>query len=798
MEKVKHTGKREQLQAFILQLTRNNLIFNQQKNTNMRNLLLMFAMVGMLFATSCSNDDLDTVQSGDESQVTFSLSLEKKIATRAISDGSQADKLVYAVFDENGDRISTIQKVEKTDVIFPATETLTLAKGQTYKVAFWAQDADCEAYSVDDNMNVTVSYENALNNDETRDAFFKTETFTVTGSTSIHVELKRPFAQINVGVTEEDWVAAVASGIEIKNSKVVIKDAATKLNLLTGAVSEPTTVGVTYDLATIPAENLMVDVDNDGTKETYHWLSMSYILVNDGSDATPSVDGAAKTTLENLEFTFNPESGNEITLKNGLTSVPVQRNWRTNILGKLLTSDITFTISIDPIYDGDYIYPDGSAQELAMAAAYGGTVTLQEDVDLQEPLKIADGKSVVINLNGKRITPPTGADRTIQVFDGAELVINGEGTIGSLSGEALAVCVLGGKLTINGGTYYGGSECSCIYLFNSARYDGVQNKGSIEINGGTFKVNAPWNNFYYVQNQQNGSEGTITVKGGTFENYDPSRGDDHDQPTNFVAEGYASVKTKNTTPYGTYQVVKIAESADEAEAAIGKTNGIVVVASNMTADAWSAGKNSKLVVNAGATLSSAETQTYTIISSSGLLTIEGDGTIESPGNTSSGNHAAIDVQRNGSVTINGNVTIKNKGGNISDLDVPIRFLGGGGSTTKTVTINGGYFYAYNDANGKPNPCIYLAGDKWNGKCILNIYGGVFESETETNNYLINIQDGKSATWNKIAIYGGIFVGFNPANGDSGTNISTFVADGYESVQTTYNGKTAWEVKKIGE
>ena len=485
-------------------------------------------------------------------------------------------------------------------------------------------------------------------------------------------------------------------------------------------------------------------------------------------------------------------------MKNGLTSVPVQRNWRTNILGKLLTSDITFNISIDPIYDGDYTYPNGSAQELAMAAAYGGVVTLQENVVLQEPLKIAAGKSVVINLNGKRITPPSGADYTVLVQDGAELVINGNGTIGSLSGEALAVCVLGGKLTINGGTYNGGSECSCIYLFNSAQ-NGVQNKGSIEINGGTFRVKAPWNNFYYVLNQQNGAEGTITVKGGTFENYDPSKGDDHDQPTNFVAEGYASVKTKNTTPNGTYQVVKIAESADEAEAAIGKPNGIVVVASNMTADAWSAGKNSKLVVNTGATLSSAETQTYTIISSSGLLTIEGDGTIESPGNTSSGNHAAIDVQRNGSVTINGNVTIKNKGGNISDLDVPIRFLSGGRSSKKTVTINGGYFYAYNDANGKPNPCIYLAGNSYNGTCVLNIYGGVFESETETNNYLINVQDSQSAaTWNKIAIYGGIFVGFNPANGDSGTNISTFVADGYESVQTTYNGKTAWEVKKIGE
>ena len=762
----------------------------------MRNLLLMFTMVGMLLATSCSNDDLDTVQSGDEPQVTFSLSLEKKIATRAISDGSQADKLVYAVFDENGDRISTIQKVEKTDVIFPATETLTLAKGQTYKVAFWAQDADCEAYTIDDNMNVTVSYENASNNDETRDAFFKTETFTVTGSTSIHVELKRPFAQINVGVTEEDWVAAVASGIEIKNSKVVIKDAATKLNLLTGAVSEPTTVGVTYDLATIPAENLMVDVDNDGTKETYHWLSMSYILVNDGSDATPSVDGAAKTTLENLEFTFKPESGNEITLKNGLTSVPVQRNWRTNILGKLLTSDITFNISIDPIYDGDYIYPDGSAQELAMAAAYGGTITLQEDVDLQEPLKIADGKSVVINLNGKRITPPTGADRTIQVFDGAELVINGNGTIGNLSSEALAVCVLGGKLTINGGTYYGGSECSCIYLFNSARYDGIQNKGSIEINGGTFKVKAPWNNFYYVLNQQNGAEGTITVKGGTFENYDPSKGDNHDQPTNFVAEGYASVKTKNTTPYGTYQVVKIAENADEAKAAIGKPNGIVVVASNMTASSWSIAKgSSKLILNNNAVLSGDTKSPQSILlGPNKTLTIDGEGTIVGPKyDKPTGNRATLWLN-GGSVAINGNVFVKNGGGNPGNtVDAGIMVFKG------KVNIYSGYFYAANDATGAPNPCIHLAGDSYNGTCVLNVYGGVFESETETNNYLINVQDSKSAaTWNKIAIYGGIFVGFNPANGDSGTNISTFVADGYESVQTTYNGKTAWEVKKIGE
>lgn len=531
----------------------------------------MFAMAGALLATSCSNDELDAVQSGNEAQVTFSLGVEGGIGvkTRAISDGTGADKLVYAVFDKDGNRITTISKVERTNVTFPATETLILAKGQTYKVAFWAQDADCSAYTLDDNMNVTVDYADAANNDETRDAFFKTETFTVTGTASIDVVLKRPFAQINVGVTTEDWKAAVASGITIDQSKVVVKNAATSLNLVTGAVSNPT--DVTYNLATIPAEELKVDTDKDGNisaSETYNWLSMSYILVNDDS-----VDGAQKTTLEGLEFTFKPESGNDITLKDGLTSVPVQRNRRTNILGKLLTGDITFNISIDPIYDGDYIYPDGSAQELIMAAANGGVITLEEDVVLQEPLYIAAGKSVVINLNGKNITPPTGADRTIQVADGAELTINGEGEIGSLAKGNLAegtvdngagaVFVKGGKLTINGGTFLGGPACSCIYLFNSSKYEDIENSGSIEINGGTFKVATPWQNsgkdIYFVLNLQNSAEGqpqngTITVRGGKFENYNPENGDDHEQPTNFVAEGYSSVKV-NDDP-ATYQVVK--------------------------------------------------------------------------------------------------------------------------------------------------------------------------------------------------------------------------------------------------
>ena len=332
----------------------------------------MLAIAGLLFSTSCSKDESDTVQIEDEAQVTFSLGLENSIGTRAgsISDGSKADKLVYAVFDEEGNRITSYTQVTKTEVTFPTSETLSLAKGQTYQVAFWAQDSDCEAYTIDDNMNVTIDYTGSPNNDETRDAFFKTETLTVTGSTSIDIELKRPFAQINVGVTKADWTAAVSSGINMEKSSVIIKKAATSLNLVSGAASLPTDA-VEYSLATMPAEDLKVDLNGDGNideDETYKWLSMSYILVDDGS-----VDGSSKATLESLEFVFEPQSGNSITLSDGLTSVPVQRNYRTNILGKLLTGDIDFNISINPIYEDDYLFPE--YKTIADGVTFGGWKT---------------------------------------------------------------------------------------------------------------------------------------------------------------------------------------------------------------------------------------------------------------------------------------------------------------------------------------------------------------------------------------------------------------------------------------
>ena len=568
----------------------------------------MFVAVGMLFATSCANEEITSSQAGNEVTVSFSLGLEGGIDTRAISDGTGADKLEYAVFNAAGERITTIAKVSKTGVTFPTTENITLAKGQTYKIAFWAQDADCDAYTVEDDMKVAIDYAD-VNNDETRDAFFKSIEFTVTGSTSIDVVLKRPFAQINVGVYESDWNAAVASGIEIAKSVAYIKNAATSINLLNGKVGEETTdVPVDYTAAAIPTESLMVDVDKDGTKEAYKWLSMSYILVADHG-TTPDNDGiygAAATTLNDLGFSFVPVSGNAITFAQGLKSVPVERNWRTNIIGKILTGDVEFNISIDPIYDGDYIYPDGAMQELAAVLAMGGVFNATGPIEM-EGEQLRAQADAILNFNGNKVV--AGSDTAYGIVadgEGIDLVINDAdidskgGGVGAVNGAN--VVFNGDKLAVNSGSTSG------RYLFY------LEGAGStITINEGEFSFSSTLNQkrayIYagagttaYVKGGTFGKAstrsgytagilgaGTVIITGGTF-GFDPSA---------WVAPGYKVVKNGDKYYVVADNVDAVASTEAEIKAAAAAGGTIVVAAGEYTFPASSIVAGTTLVCEEG-------------------------------------------------------------------------------------------------------------------------------------------------------------------------------------------------------
>lgn len=512
----------------------------------MKKFLSFLALAGLLLTASCSKQESPVL---GEDQVTISLGLEGVSATRAISDGSQVDKLVYEVYDKNGNVLSAMDKSET--VVFPYTLSLPLAKGQQYTILFWAQDSDCSAYTTDNLKEVGINYSQAPNNDETRDAFYAAVDVTVTGGPqSIDVVLKRPFAQINVAVPQDEWQRAIDAGVNVSQSSVVVSEVASKINLETGKV-EVAPNGISYDFANIPTETLWVDINKDKVKdadETFVYLSMSYILVADESD-----NGAEKNIINNATFTFKATDVNDVILS--VPNLPVQRNYRTNVLGTFLVDYVDFNIVVDPIYnEPDEVYPDTDLENLYYAAANGGEVTLENNVTLDATLNVT--KPMVLNLNGKTITNKQENTTTdvIVVKPGARLEINGEGTVEAVSGNDGYAVISEGELVINGGTYKSGVDAN--NETNAVIY--ARGNGKVFVNGGEF----PNDNLSgFVLNKKDGDRTTTTieVRGGTFHKFNPGNNAAEGPGTNFVAEGYYSSEIDNN---GTYVVSKNAYLKD--------------------------------------------------------------------------------------------------------------------------------------------------------------------------------------------------------------------------------------------
>lgn len=717
---------------------------------NKKLFLGMFAAAGMLLATSCSNDELDVVQSGNEAQVTFSLAAEGGIATRAISDGTGAKKLVYAVYNANGELIKTIANTDVNGQIVDnsafdngLTEnvTITLAKGQQYTVAFWAQNPNCTAYTTTDLKNVTIDYA-GLNNDETRDAFFKAETFTVTGNTEIDVVLKRPFAQINVGVYQTDWDAAVASEIEIEKSKVTIEKAATSINLLTGEVEGEETVE--YGFATIPTqfttpETLDVDLDKDGTKEKYVYLSMSYILANDATT------GYAKATLEDLDFTFAPKSGNNINFSEGLNAVPVQRNWRTNIIGKILTGDVTFNITIDPIYDGEY--NNGEAQPVNINGVYYATIQdAVNNVKDGEVIKVATGTytEVVKVTGGKNFTlEAAGPNVVIAALDhqsnGTPSTVKVKGitfdnsvtTAGWFTGTApnIAPCVgaWGGNLTFE--------DCAFIVAGTSGKETGVMTWWTTENN----VMSLSFNNCTFEGKDDHANARAMQIYGYVnMEVNNCSFNTKKDYTLKYVAQNGNIATFSNNIVNNSENFVELGSSAYPG------TNYTANINNNTLGN----GVNTHIIANK-------ENQTVNV---NGNVSVIAEGVVkDANGNyIASSNEGITNAISDGATTINltqGNYVIPSsaKGktltiigtGTPEDVKVAVTKVGTGGENCDyafdgstvtfesiTITTNSSTYIGYARCNGTYKNCVIngtytLYGDSKFENCTFNVSGDVY-------------------------------------------------------------------------
>ena len=301
----------------------------------MKKFLFLGAVVAMLLGTtSCSNDMEPAMTDGT---VQFKIELPGAIDSRAISDGTTAKKLEVACYDADGNVLNDLNPVVSDfNEERVATVTVKLVKGQTYNFAFFAHAngapyefnkgtklSEC-TFTVNDNY----TGDDCLSNAENRDAFYAVlEDYQVKPEVT-EVTLYRPFAQLNFGT--DDLAAAEAAGIIPSQSKVTVKQVATSFNLSTGKAAADGAVDATFNLAAIPTEKLTVD----GTE--YDWMAMNYFLVP-ANEANVDVKMTVKTNKADVEVP--------------VTSVPVKKNHRTNIVGSLFTQEGKFNVVIDQNFD---------------------------------------------------------------------------------------------------------------------------------------------------------------------------------------------------------------------------------------------------------------------------------------------------------------------------------------------------------------------------------------------------------------------------------------------------------------
>ena len=494
-----------------------------------------------VLAIACAKEPV--ADNGQQAGVSFTIEVPGAPATRAYGEAEKATELYYQVFDNAGNTIDGLG-VQHTDLDGKTAKVnFQLVKDQTYNFVFWAQTTETGYYTIDETeglKKITADYTTHKDaNDENRDAFFATESFKVTGPVTKTVTLKRPFAQINIGTKDQLKAgSATAPAIDFTNAKssVTVKGVPTVFSPLAATPETMLTVPatVTFASAAIPTEPLNVK----GTP--YNYLAMNYVFA-------PAEGTVCDLTAEIVLTGREP-----IQLSSPTT--PIKRNWRTNILGSLLTSGVDFNVVVDPSFEGVEEIPMvtvNTLAELKTAVSNGGIVTLAKDIDVDDAvsIEVEKGKELVLNLNGHKISNSqdiwNGTQNSLISVSGI-VTVKGAGKVLAKENDCYTFNIKnGGRLIIEDGDFIG--NVSVIQI----------QEGLCEIKGGTFKLAQTWpevgNGYDYTINliDAAGKDGTANaiVTGGSFYKFNPSNNDAENPHKNFVAEGYKSTKV------GDYYVV---------------------------------------------------------------------------------------------------------------------------------------------------------------------------------------------------------------------------------------------------
>ena len=409
--------------------------------------LLMAGIILLVFA-ACQSDELANGGRNGEVATSFSVQLPgngNNAVTRAATagDGTSVNRCIMEIYlnDELYSRqIGAIQPDGLT-----AGFDVRLVTSQTYKFVFWADHVESVEgdaiktdlhYNTADLRNISMKGDyNGSSKDDTRDAFFASLEKLVTNAFSESVELTRPFGQLNIKTedlasipdNQKEEFVPVTAGLSFKNLY-------TGFNAATGdLLGEPTAVA--YKAASAVA-------DANGN------LTVDYLFA-------PNTVGGQH--LVNMTLAVYNAAGGQITTK-ALNNIPVQRNYKTNVTGNLLTVDGKVNVMVTPAFSSpalsEKVIEVASVSEVAEALKTNTNVVVmeapKEAATISLPKYESEDVAVSITL------PETSQDITINYTketDGESKNAPKELNITAPSASKIIIDASESTVTLNGQSY---------------------------------------------------------------------------------------------------------------------------------------------------------------------------------------------------------------------------------------------------------------------------------------------------------------------------------------------------------
>lgn len=429
----------------------------------MKNLLLTIAAAALLLLTSCQRDELQGGSiSGEE--VTVSISAVMPGDGGAVvksndnpGNGSEVNRCILEVYlleGEDGSATASLygtRHIVKMQDQKASFEDLNLITGQKYRFVLWADhvdNPDTEAGLAEDMFYETdaagglqtvtmVTEKSYAGNEDKRDAFFyrSDNAVTVDGPADYTLQLKRPFGQLNIITTDYGLIPETHKDLRPAKVQLAYKSIPTGINLLTGellSTDESVTVQEVEGQA-VPITDLSVAGNEDARQ-----LSFDYILA----------PATGQHVINELKMSFLNSDGNAT----GITaytfeSLPVQRNYRTNVSGALLTDRAGLSIEVKPDFDETVtVAEQAETIEAAQLAINAGMTDIEFTKAVNGTITLPKGNK------NYRIAFNEGTNGAITI-KGGDFTGNVEVENNGSSSNTLAISLTKGSAEVKSGTW---------------------------------------------------------------------------------------------------------------------------------------------------------------------------------------------------------------------------------------------------------------------------------------------------------------------------------------------------------